>query len=120
VGTAPWRRARIRRGAALVEPLVGSSLERGVDIAEAMAARGYGGATMTRLPQAALRGPERIATTLAIALGLIALGVIVGTASYRTYPVAETVLEPAAVLTALATLVIGAAIALLLRPGRAP
>lgn len=118
IGTGANRRARIRRGAALVEPLVGSSLERGVDIAEAMAARGYGGATMTQVPQPRLRRPERIATALAGVLALLAIGVIAGTSAYRTYPIAGPVLEPAALATAIATLVVGGTIALLLRPRR--
>lgn len=118
IGSGTTRRARIRRGAALVEPLVGSSLERGVDIAEAMAARGYGGSPMTRLPQPPLRRPERIAIAIATGLGIVAIGVIAGSASYRTYPVADTVLDPTALATALATIIGGGSIALLLRRGR--
>lgn len=120
IGAGSGRRARIRRGAALVEPLVGSSLERGVDIAEAMAARGYGGRTPTRLPQPPLERPERITLGIGTLLAAIAIAVVVGTTAYRTYPLADPIFDPSGIAVALATMACGIAAALLLRPTRSP
>jgi energy-coupling factor transporter transmembrane protein EcfT len=117
-GPGVGRRARIRSGAALVEPLIGSSLERGVDIAEAMAARGYGGATPTPLPQPRLRPPEWFVLGIGLLLAAVAAIVITGSTAYRTYPVADPVVIPTALGVAAVTALGGIACALLLRPDR--
>ena len=51
----------LRGHARLVSPLVGGSLERALNLAEAMEARGYGRPGATRLPGAPWRAPERAA-----------------------------------------------------------
>ncbi len=81
-GPANGRRAAIRQGSLLIEPLVASSLERGVDISEAMVARGYGGTHLTRLPETPLRPSEQVGLACG-ALGLaIAVALIVGVAPF--------------------------------------
>ena len=57
---------RRRPAAALAAPLVGLSLERSLMLAEAMEARGYGGAVRTRTPQPGLNAPERVLTAIGI------------------------------------------------------
>jgi energy-coupling factor transport system permease protein len=54
--------------AALVGPLLAGSLERGVNLAEAMEARGFGRAGRTRMPGPAWRPVDRAAVALAAAL----------------------------------------------------
>jgi len=63
---------RRRPAAALAAPLVGLSLERSLMLAEAMEARGYGGAVRTRTPQPGLNAPERVLT----AIGIITCAVV--------------------------------------------
>lgn len=72
--SGPWRR-RARTAGALAVPLVGSSLERAVDVAEAMAARGYGAGPRTRPPRQRLAAAD----LQVLAGGIIALGVAVTT-----------------------------------------
>src|SRR5262249_46369918 len=50
--------ARARAAAPLALPLLGSSLERGLDVAEAMTARGYGAGPRTRIAEAPYRPRE--------------------------------------------------------------
>jgi energy-coupling factor transport system permease protein len=63
-----------RRRAALLSPLLAGSLERGLNLAEAMEARGYGRAGRTRVPPPPWRLADRLA--LAGAAALTALGVL--------------------------------------------
>lgn len=51
----------VRGRARLLSPLVSGSLERALDLAEAMEARGYGRAGATRVPSPAWRAADRIA-----------------------------------------------------------
>ncbi|HWH14019.1 MAG TPA: energy-coupling factor transporter transmembrane component T, partial [Miltoncostaeaceae bacterium] len=69
--TVGARRERLRAAAPLVVPLVGSSLERSLDLAEAMAARGYGSGPRTRMA-----APPRAAgdAVLWAAAAVLALG----------------------------------------------
>jgi energy-coupling factor transport system permease protein len=57
-----------------LSPLLAGSLERGLNLAEAMEARGYGRAGRTRAPQA--RWTLRDHAALAVAVGVVAAGVL--------------------------------------------
>jgi energy-coupling factor transport system permease protein len=63
-----------RSRARLLSPLLAGSLERGVNLAEAMEARGYGRPGRTRIPPPPWRRRDRLA--LAAAVGLVALGAL--------------------------------------------
>ena len=79
--------ARARSAAPLVLPLLGSGLERGLDVAESMAARGYGAGRRTRLPEPAWTGAERLLAALGLALaGLAAAALATGAAAFTYYP----------------------------------
>lgn len=79
--------ARARRAAPLALPLLASSLERGLDVAEAMAARGYGSGGRSRLREAPYVRAERIVLVLGAALtAAAALAVVVGLGAYSFYP----------------------------------
>lgn len=99
-GPERGRRAAIRQGAVLIEPLVASSLERGVDISEAMVARGYGAGTMTRLPEPAYTGAERIGLLVGALGCLIGIALIAGLAPYAIYPIADPLLSTSALIVA--------------------
>ena len=92
-GTAPGsgRRGALRQSSRVVAPLVAASLERGVDISEAMVARGYGAGAMTRLPEPPLAAPERIAVMAGAVTCAAAAALIAGVAPYSVYPVAGPV-----------------------------
>jgi energy-coupling factor transporter transmembrane protein EcfT len=64
----------LRPRAALVSPLLAGSLERGLNLAEAMEARGYGRAGRTRVPPPPWRLLDRLALVAAVLL--VALGVL--------------------------------------------
>lgn len=107
--------ARARRAAPLAVPLVGTSLERGLDAAEAMAARGYGSGPRTRLPEPRLTAPERAVLVLGVGLALAAAAALVtGAAGYAYYPTLVSPLSAgaAAVAAVAAGGLIGAAAAL--------
>jgi energy-coupling factor transport system permease protein len=55
----------------LLSPLLAGSLERGLDLAEAMEARGYGRSGRTRAPRPSWRGRDRGALAAAVALVVI-------------------------------------------------
>ncbi len=61
----------VRGRAALLSPLLAGSLERSLNLAEAMEARGFGRGGETRLPQPPWRARERAALALAVALVLL-------------------------------------------------
>jgi energy-coupling factor transport system permease protein len=63
----------VRGRARLVSPLVSGSLERAVNLAEAMEARGYGRAGSTRAPSPRWRSLDRLALAAAVAVVLGAL-----------------------------------------------
>ncbi len=118
LGPANGRRAAIRQGSLLIEPLVASSLERGVDISEAMVARGYGGAHLTRLPETPLRPSEQVGLACG-ALGLaIAVALIVGIAPFEIYPTAGPIFTPLAIGLAVGTLCTSLVAAAVLRSSR--
>jgi energy-coupling factor transport system permease protein len=63
----------VRRRAALVSPLLAGSLERGLNLAESMEARGYGRRDRTRVPPppwSALDGVALVAALLLVAIGV--------------------------------------------------
>jgi energy-coupling factor transport system permease protein len=92
------RMARARRAAPLALPLVGSALERGLDVAEAMAARGYGEGRRTRLPERAMDRGERAALLLAVLMAaLVAWGMVSGAAAFSFFPAMGDVITPASV-----------------------
>lgn len=77
VGSGPVL-TRARGAAALAMPLVGSALERSLDTAEAMAARGYGGGPRTRLPEAGWDRSDRVICGLGTVLAALAVAGIAG------------------------------------------
>jgi energy-coupling factor transport system permease protein len=58
----------------LLSPLLAGSLERGLNVAEAMEARGYGRAERTRAPRTPWTARDRAA--IAVAVGLVAVGAL--------------------------------------------
>jgi energy-coupling factor transporter transmembrane protein EcfT len=110
VAAARTRGARMsapRTAAGLLGPLLASSLERSLSVAEAMEARGYGGPSRTRAPE---RGMTRREWTLAglgaSALALVTAALILGVTDFRYYDTLGDAWRPAAmagagVLTAL-------------------
>ncbi len=79
--------ARARQAAPLALPLLASSLERGLDVAEAMAARGYGSGGRSRLREAPWVRAEWIVLVLGAALAALgALAVALGVGGYSFYP----------------------------------
>ena len=63
---------RLRRAAPLALPLLGSSLERGLDVAEAMTARGYGSGPRTRVAEPGWDAAERWTAAIGAALAVVA------------------------------------------------
>ncbi len=110
------RRQRVATAGRLSLPLVGSALERSLDVAEAMAARGYGGGPATRVTEAP--HTRREWTLLSLGLPLVALGVtVIATrhGSFRFYPTTGPLWNVGAALTAAAILTALAAVAHLVR-----
>jgi energy-coupling factor transport system permease protein len=97
--------SRARGTGALAMPLVASSLERSLDVAEAMAARGYGSGTRTRLPETSWSGAEWSTGVLGAGLAALAAFAVAGRiGQFSFYPTLDPVGEPlqlaAAALTA--------------------
>jgi energy-coupling factor transport system permease protein len=104
-----------RQAGALLLPLAATSLERGLDQAEAMVARGYGRPGRTALPERRLTSREWLAATIGlIPVGLAAI-LLAGALPYAYYPVADSALGPAAVLSGALIAASGAAVAWLVR-----
>jgi energy-coupling factor transport system permease protein len=92
------RRARLGAASILVAPLLASGLERGLETAEAMTARGYGVGPRTQLPARRAQGSERL-------LWLPALGLVAATAllltrvpTFQCYPTLGTLASPSALV----------------------
>ncbi|HMM49158.1 MAG TPA: energy-coupling factor transporter transmembrane component T [Miltoncostaeaceae bacterium] len=97
--------ARARRAAPLALPLLGSGLERGLDLAEAMVARGYSAGPRSRVNERRYRAGEWVVLMLAVALGALALvSGPLGWVDYSFYPVMSSVREPAPIIVALGAL----------------
>jgi energy-coupling factor transport system permease protein len=106
----------VRRTAPLLVPLVASSLERGLDQAEAMTARGYGAGPLTHLPERGLTAAERACAAIGAALVALAAALVVADpVPYAYYPRLERATDPAALVLAVAVLAAGAAASRLLR-----
>ena len=96
---------RLRRAAPLALPLLGSSLERGLDVAEAMTARGYGSGPRSRIAESPHTAPERLTLAIGLALCAVAAATIaLGLAAYSYYPTLDPVTGGGAVAVAAATL----------------
>jgi energy-coupling factor transporter transmembrane protein EcfT len=112
---AGWWGARARRAAPLALPLLGSGLERGLDVAEAMVARGYASGPRSRVPEASYDAGERIVTVLgALLVALVIMALATPAIDYAYYPTRGVVGAPSAIAVALAGLgcLAGAAAAL--------
>ena len=117
--TAPPRRAIARRLGWLLLPLVTTSLERGVDQAQAMTVRGYGSAHFTHLHETRLTSRERFSGVVGGLLCVLAVGATIeGWAPYTWYPHMARVGDPGAVALAVAFTAGACACALALRPAR--
>lgn len=114
-GPALGRRQALRQGATLVEPLVASSLERGIDISEAMVARGYGAGSIVRLPEAPYSRAERAILACGLVSAAIAVALIAGAAPYAVYPVADPIASAIGLTLAAAVLTAAASAAALVR-----
>lgn len=85
---------RARAAAALAMPLVGSSLERALDVAEAMAARGYGSGPRTALREPRWTPREWVVGAIGVALaGLAALAVAGRIGRFSFYPTLDSLTD---------------------------
>jgi len=115
VTAARTRAARMsspRTVAGLLGPLLASSLERSLSVAEAMEARGYGGPRRTRAPERGMTRRELVLTAIgACALVLVAAALMLGVTDFRYYDTLGDPWRPAAVAgaAALTALLAGAA-----------
>ena len=108
--------ARLRNAGPLALPLLGSSLERGLDVAEAMTARGYGSGPRTRVAEARHTTAERATLGIGAALAAGALATIAfGLAPYSYYPTLDSPWGGGAIAVAAAALAALGGAALVLR-----
>jgi energy-coupling factor transport system permease protein len=97
------RRARVRAASQLVAPLLASGLERGLETAEAMTARGYGSGPRTQLPARAVAGRERLLWLPALGLIAVAVWLFTRTPTFACYPTLGSTTGAGALLVALAS-----------------
>jgi energy-coupling factor transporter transmembrane protein EcfT len=113
VAAARTRAARLRSprtAAGLLGPLLATSLERSLGVAEAMEARGYGGPVRTRAPERSASGRERVVAGLgAAAIAVVAAGLLTGATAFRYYDTLGDPLHAGAIAGAGALLALGAA-----------
>ncbi len=122
-GPAGWRstpeagRHASGPGVAWRRPLLASGLERGLEVAEAMTARGYGAGPRTQLPAALPRLVERLVYVPSAALVVIAAALVhANAAGFRFYDTLGPVATgPAVLATAVAVLALATTAALLER-----
>jgi energy-coupling factor transporter transmembrane protein EcfT len=105
------RRETARAWGALIEPLCAAALDRGVEHAEAMAARGYGPTRPTALPERALDRREWAGVLVGAGICALAAWALAGHASFSWYPTADAVTGEA-VAAAAVVAALGAAAAL--------
>jgi energy-coupling factor transport system permease protein len=93
------------RGAGgLLAPLVGMSLERSLELAEAMEARGYGGPGRTRMPERPPQVRERVVLALgSLALAAAVVALVRGATSFQYYDTLGDPFTTSAWLAAAAT-----------------
>ncbi len=119
VTAARTRAARMRSprvAAGLLGPLLASSLERSLAVAESMEARGYGGPGRTRAPERGMTSREWILAAVgASALALVAAGLIFGLTAFRYYDTLGDPWRPAALAGAAALAALTAAAATVVR-----
>ena len=97
-----------RTAGALLPALLTMSLERSLATAESMEARGYGGAGRTRRPERGLRGGEWLICGLGAAIiGVAAIAVATGAASFRYYDLLGDPVTGGAIASAAATAISG-------------
>lgn len=110
---ARTRAARMRSprtAAGLLGPLLATSLERSLGVAEAMEARGYGGPGRTRAPERSSSSRERtVAVIGAAAVAVAAAGMMSGATSFRYYDTLADPLQAGAIAGAAALALLGAA-----------
>lgn len=86
---------RARAAGPLALPLVGSALDRSLDVAEAMAARGYGSGPRTRQATVPWRLPDRVLFFIGVGFwiltAVLAVGVVPDYAFYPTMDVATRI-----------------------------
>lgn len=100
--TGNWL-GRGRRAAPLVVPLVGSSLERSLDVAEAMSARGYGAGPRARVSEPPLaRRDAAIFVCAAAVAGAGIAAASLGALGYDFYPQLAPLSDVAAIVSGLA------------------
>jgi energy-coupling factor transporter transmembrane protein EcfT len=112
---ARTRAARIARpatAARLMGPLVGMSLERALDVAEAMEARGYAGPARSAAPVRGLSRRERVLTAIgAVAMATVAIALATGAGDFRYFDLLDDPLTMPAVSEAAGLALLGAAFA---------
>ncbi len=102
LSTGSWLR-RGRHAAPLVVPLVGSSLERSLDVAEAMSARGYGAGSRSKVAEPPLTRRDIVILIAAAAvLGAGIAATLLGALGFDFYPTLDPVLGGASVSIGLA------------------
>jgi len=99
------RKARVGAASTLVAPLLASGLERGLETAEAMTARGYGAGPRTQLPAPRARGAERLLWLPALGLVAIAAILLIWIPPFQCYPVLGSATDPGALAVAALCLV---------------
>jgi energy-coupling factor transporter transmembrane protein EcfT len=113
VTAARTRAARMRSprtAAGLLGPLLATSLERSLSVAEAMEARGYGGPGRTRAPERTATARERAAAGIgAAAVAVVVAGLLTGATAFRYYDTLGNPLQAGAIAGAGALAVLGAA-----------
>lgn len=85
---------RGRRAAPLVVPLVGSSLERSLDVAEAMSARGYGAGRRARVAEAPWSRRDLAVLVSAACIAAAGIGAVaLGALGFDFYPELDPILS---------------------------
>ena len=97
---AGTRRERAGAASILVAPLLASGLERGLETAEAMTARGYGSGPRTQLPAARARSIERLLWLPALGFVAVAVWLYARTPTFECYPTLGSATDAAALRVA--------------------